>query len=212
MSLGIEYFIDQTHITDLQKLQDEELYHIIRLFRSELEKFNESEEFKLKGLIIACNEMKDLIKDFRFILNGYIEVINNQLPYYGRPVEEEDLDQIPFCFIEEIEELLKEMDKIENILDKIKAVRLLKEKVDELANKCLYKMRILYDSLNDFIYGESCFWDKIDLEKKEIIIKKWHYNAKAKADITTIIDEALKTGKAERERLERLERLYGITS
>ena len=140
--------------------------------------------------------MKDLIKDFRFILNGYIKVINNQLP---------------FCLKEEIEELLKEMDKIENILDKIKAVRLLKEKVDELGNKCLYKMRILYDSLNDFIYGESCFWDKIDLEKKEIIIKQWHYDAKAKAraDITAIIVEALKTGKAERERLERL---YGITS
>ena len=206
MSLPIEYFINQTHITDLQKLQDKELYHIIRLFRDELEKFN---EFKLKGLIIACNEMKDLIKDFRFILNGYIEVINNQLPVYGRPVEEEDLDQIPFCLKEEIEELLKEMDKIENILDKIKAVRLLKEKVNELANKCLYKMRILYDSLNNFIYGESCFWDKIDLEKKEIIIKQWHYDAKAKADITAIIVEALKTGKAERERLERL---YGITS
>ena len=148
MSLPIEYFIDQTHITDLQKLQDEKLYHIIRLFRNELEKFN---EFKLKGLIIACNEMKDLIKDFRFILNGYIEVINKQLP---------------FCLKEEIEELLKEMDKIENNLDKIKAVRLLKEKVDELGNKCLYKMRILYDSLNDFIYWESCYWDKIDLEKK----------------------------------------------
>ena len=145
MSLGIDYFIDQTHITDLQKLQDEELYHIIRLFRDELEKFNESEEFKLKGLIIACNEMKNLIKDFRFILNGYIEVINN--------------NQLPFCLKEEIEELLTEMDKIENNLDKIKKVRLLKEKVDELGNKCLYKMRILYDSLNNFIYGESYFWD-----------------------------------------------------
>ena len=40
-------------------------------------------------------------------------------------------------------------------------------------------MQILYDSLNDFIYWESCFWDKIDLEKKEIIIKQWHYDAKA---------------------------------
>ena len=100
--------------------------------------------------------MKDLIKDFRFILNGYIRVINKQF----------------FYLKEEIEELLKEMDKIENNLDKIKAVMLSKEKVDELGNKCLYKMQILYDSLNDFIYWESCFWDKIDLEKKEIIIKK----------------------------------------
>ena len=162
MSLPIEYFTDQKHITDLQKLQDEKLYHIIRLFRNELEKFN---EFKLKGLIIACNEIKDLIKDFRFILNGYIGVINKQLP---------------FCLKEEIEELLKEMDKIENNLDKIKAVILSKEKVDELGNKCLYKMQILYDSLNDFIYWESCFWDNIDLEKKEIIIKQWHYDVKAK--------------------------------
>ena len=151
MSLPIEYFTDQTHITDLEKLQYEKLYHIIRLFRDELEKF------KLKGLIIVCNEIKDLIKDFRFILNGYIRVINKQF----------------FYLKEEIEELLKEMDKIENNLDKIKAV-------DELGNKCLYKMQILYDSLNDFIYWESCFWDKIDLEKKEIIIKKWHYDANMK--------------------------------
>ena len=42
MSLGIDYFIDQKHITDLEKLKDEELYFIIRLFRGELEKFNES--------------------------------------------------------------------------------------------------------------------------------------------------------------------------
>ena len=43
-----EYFIDQTHITDLQKLKDEELYFIIRLFRDELENFNKSDDFKLK--------------------------------------------------------------------------------------------------------------------------------------------------------------------
>ena len=162
-----EYFTGQTHITDLQKLQDEELYHIIRLFRDELEKFNESEEFKLKGLIIACNEMENLIKDFRFILNGYLEVISN---YNIRPIEEKEeifLKQMKIIQnkppIEEIKELLIELNKIENILDKIKAVRLLKEKVDELANKCLYKMRILYDSLSDFIYGESCLWENSNL-------------------------------------------------
>ena len=78
MSLPIEYFTDQTHITDLEKLQYEKLYYIIRLFRNELEKF------KLKGLIIVCNEIKDLIKDFRFILNGYIRVINKQFFLFKR--------------------------------------------------------------------------------------------------------------------------------
>ena len=158
MSLGIEYFIDQTHITDLQKLQDEELYHIIRLFRSELEKFNESEEFKLKGLIIACNEMENLIKDFRFILNGYIEVIyKNNLPLESLRNIEGLVSAI------DIKKLLTEMDKIENNLDKIKKVRLLKEKVNELTDMCLYEMRILYDSLSDFIYGESCLWENSNL-------------------------------------------------
>ena len=158
MSLGIDYFIDQTHITDLQKLKDEELYFIIRLFRDELEKFNESEEFKLKGLIIACNEMENLIKDFRFILNGYIEVIyKNNLPLESLRNIEGLLSAI------DIKKLLTEMDKIENNLDKIKKVRLLKSKVNELTDICIYEMRILYDSLSDFIYGESCLWENSNL-------------------------------------------------
>ena len=172
MSLGIDYFIDQKHITDLEKLKDFELYYIIGWFRDELEKFNESEEFKLKGLITACNEMKDLIKDFRFILNFYIKEISN---YNIRSIEKEKEEEIFLKQmkiiqnkppIEEIKELLIELNKIENILDKIKTVRLLKEKVNELADKCLYKMRIFYDSLSDFIIGEIYFWDKIDLKKK----------------------------------------------
>ena len=158
MSLPIEYFISQTHITDLQKLQDEKLYHIIRLFRDELEKFNESEEFKLKGLIMTCNEMKDLIKDFRFILNGYIEVIyKNNLPLESLRNIEGLVSAI------DIKKLLIEMDKIENNLDKIKKVRLLKEKVNELTDMCIYEMRILYDSLSDFIYEESCLWENSNL-------------------------------------------------
>ena len=141
MSLPIEYFISQTHITDLEKLQDEKLYHIIRLFRDELEKFNESEEFKLKGLIMTCNEMKDLIKDFRFILNGYIEVIyKNNLPLESLRNIEGLVSAI------DIKKLLIEMDKIENNLDKIKKVRLLKEKVNELTDMCIYEMRRTRDT------------------------------------------------------------------
>ena len=142
-----EYFIDQTHITDLQKLKDEELYFIIRLFESELENFNKSDGFKLKGLIIACNEMKDLIKNFRFILNGYLKLIN------------ENNNNLPLTSQTDIEGLLSDINNIENYLNKIKTVRLLKAKVNELADICLYKMRILYDSLSDFICGEIHFWE-----------------------------------------------------
>ena len=37
MVLPYEYFKNKTHITDLQKLKDNELYFIIRLFYDELE-------------------------------------------------------------------------------------------------------------------------------------------------------------------------------
>ena len=145
MSLGFEYFRNQTHITDLQKLKDQELYFIIRLFRDELEYFNNFDGFQLKGLIIACNEMKDLIKDFRFILNGDIEVIN-----------ENDLS---FCSKKDIESLLSDMDKIENYLNRIKAIRLLKAKVNDLVDTCLLNIRMFYDFLNEFIYVEKHLWN-----------------------------------------------------
>ena len=145
-----EYFIDQTHITDLQKLKDQELYFIIRLFESELENFNKSDGFKLKGLIIACNEMKDLIKDFRFILNGYLKL------FYEN-------NNIPLTSLTDIEGLLSDINNIENYLNKIKTVRLLKAKVNELVDTCLLKMRILYDSLSDFICGEIHFWDNYSI-------------------------------------------------
>ena len=142
-----EYFIDQTHITDLQKLKDEELYFIIRLFRDELENFNKSDDFKLKGLIKACNEMKDLIKNFRFILNRYLKLMykNN--------------NHLPLASLRGIEGLSSVLNNIEIYLDKIKTVRLLKAKVNELADMCLYKMRILYDSLSNFICEEIHLWE-----------------------------------------------------
>ena len=33
MGLDLEYFKDQTHVADLQKLNEKELYFIIRLFK-----------------------------------------------------------------------------------------------------------------------------------------------------------------------------------
>ena len=145
MSLGFEYFKNQTHITDLQKLKDQELYFIVRLFRDELEYFNNFDGFQLKGLIIACNEMKDLIKDVRFILNSYMNIIN-----------ENDLS---FCSKIDIERLLLHMDKIENYLNKIKKIRLLKAKVNDLVDTCLLYIRMLYDFLNEFIFMESHLWN-----------------------------------------------------
>ena len=120
MGLDFEYFLNQIHIKDLSKLTEKELYFIIRLFKDELEYFNIYDGFKPKGLIIACNEMRDLLKDFRFILNGYIDVI-----------KEKDLS---FCCKTNIERLLTDIDNIDNYLTKIKAVRVSKEKVNNLVD------------------------------------------------------------------------------
>ena len=145
MSLGFEYLRNQKHITDLQKLKDQELYFIVRLFRDELEYFNNFDGFQLKGLIIACNEMKDLIKDFRFILNGYMNIINEH--------------NLIFCSKTDIERLLSDMDKIENYLNRIKTIRLLKAKVNDLVDTCLLYIRMFYDFLNEFISMESHLWN-----------------------------------------------------
>ena len=147
MVLDLEYFKNQTHIKDLQKLKDQELFFIIRLFYDELEYFNQYKGFQLKGLIIACNETKELIKNFRFILNGYIDVIN-----------ENDLS---FCSIKDIKIILSKMDKIENYLNIIKGIRYLRTRVNELVDDCLLYIRILYDLLNDFLLMEMHLWESI---------------------------------------------------
>ena len=144
MSLPLEYFKTKTHITDLQNLRDKELFFIIRLFYDELYDFNKFDGFQLKGLIKAFNETKDLIKDIRFILNGYMDIIN-----------EYDLS---FCHKSNIERLLERMDKIEDYLKNIKVIRLLKSRVNELVDSCLLHIRVLYELLHDFIYMEHHLW------------------------------------------------------
>ena len=145
MGLPLEYFKNQTHITDLEELKDKELYFIIRLFYDELAYFNQFEGFQLKGLIIACNETKALIKDLRFILNGYMDVINE--------------NNLSFCSKVDIERLLSDMGKIEKYLNKIKAVRILKKTVNDLVDSCLLNIRLFYDFLNDFIHVERHLWN-----------------------------------------------------
>ena len=160
MGLDLKYFEDQTHVYDLQNLKNKELYFIIRLFKDELEYFNIYDGFKPKGLIIACNEMRDLIKEFRFLLNGYMDVIN-----------ETDLS---FCCKTDIERLLTNMDTIENYLTKIKAVRVSKEKVNDLVDTCLLNIRMLYDFLNNFIYVENHLWNAYN-SRQELINKRERY-------------------------------------
>ena len=146
MVLPYEYFKNLTHIKDLQKLKDQELFFIIRLFKDELEYFNQSKGFQFKGLIIAFNKTKELIKEFRFILNDYIDVIN-----------ENDLS---FCSIKDINIILSKIDKIENYLNMIKGIRCFKKtRVNELVDDCLLYIRILYDLLNDFLFMETHLWE-----------------------------------------------------
>ena len=147
MDLPYEYFKSKTHIIDLQKLKDNELYFIIRSFYNEKENFNKMEGFNFnKTLINPCNETKELFKDLRFILNGYIDVINE--------------NNLSFCSKTDIERLLIQMDKIELELKSLMAVRILKKKVNLLVDIFLLYIRMFYCSLSDFIFSENHLWEE----------------------------------------------------
>ena len=149
MSLPYEYFKSKTHIIDLQKLKDNEIYFIIRSFYDELKNFNKMEGFNFKKTLInPCNKTKEIFKDLRYILNGYIDVIN-----------ENDLS---FCSKTDIERLLIQMDKIELEIKSLMAVRILKKKVNALVDICLLNLRVFYCVLNDFIFSENHLWEELN--------------------------------------------------
>ena len=158
MGLDLEYFKNQMHVSDLQKLNENELKFIIRLLKDELEEFNINDGFETKGIIIACNKMLDLLKDFRFILYGYMDVLN-----------ENDLS---FCDKTNIGRLLSNIDKIDNYLTKIKAVRISKEKVNDLVDTCLLNMRMFYDSMNNYITEEYYLWEAVRCRQEKINLRK----------------------------------------
>ena len=147
MDLPYEYFKSKTYIIDLQKLKDNELYFIISSFYNEKENFNKMEGFNFnKTLINPCNETKELFKDLRHILNGYIDVINE--------------NNLSFCSKTDIERLLIQMDKIELELKSLMAVRILKKKVNLLVDIFLLYIRMFYCSLSDFIFSENHLWEE----------------------------------------------------
>ena len=149
MDLPYEYFKSKTHIIDLQKLKDNEIYFIIHSFYNEKENFNKMEGFNFKKTLInPCNKTKELFKDLRYILNGYIDVIN-----------ENDLS---FCSKTDIERLLNQMDKIELEIKSLMAVRILKKKVNLLVDVCLLNLRVFYCVLNDFIFSENHLWEELN--------------------------------------------------
>ena len=147
MSLPYEYFKNKTHIKDLLKFKDDELYFIIRLFYDEEKNFNKMEGFNFKKTLInPCKNAMETLKDLRFILTSYIDVIN-----------ENDLS---FCSIPDIERLLNKMDKIELEIKKLMAVRLLKKKVNLLVDACTLNIRILCSLLGDFLLVEDHLWEE----------------------------------------------------
>ena len=158
MGLDLEYFKNQTHASDLQKLNENELKFIIHLLGDELEEFNINDGFKTKGIITACNKTFDLLKDFRFILYGYMDVL-----------EENDLS---FCDKTDTERLISNIDKIDNYLTKIKAVRISKEKVNDLVDTCLLNMRMFYDSMNNYITEEYYLWEAVRCRQEKINLRK----------------------------------------
>ena len=144
MVLPYEYFKSKTHITELQKLKDKELFFIIRLFNKELKIFKSVEGLHLEGLNKACIKMKDLINDIRFILINYENVILE--------------NDLTFCQNQELDRVLTDMDKIELELKKIRAVRKFKRAANTLGESCLINIRIFYSILSDFIYEENRLW------------------------------------------------------
>ena len=158
MGLELEYFKNQTHASDLQKLNEKELKFIISLLEDELEEFNINDGFKTKGIIIACNETFELLKDFRFILYGYMDVMR-----------ENDLS---FCDKTNTERLISNIDTIVNYLTKIKAVRISKEKVNDLVDTCLLNMRMFYDSMNNYITEEYYLWEAVRCRQEKINLRK----------------------------------------
>ena len=138
MSLPYEYFKNKEYITDLKKLKDDEVYFLIKSFYEELDKLNDKKTTQLKDLNKLCDKATDIFKDIRFILNGYITVLQEN--YYN---DEER---------EAIEGILYELDKIENNLNILKSLKINSRRVNKLVSDLLIFVRLLYLTLSELLF------------------------------------------------------------
>ena len=159
MGLDLEYFKNQIHISDLENLNENELKFIILLLQDELKEFNINDGFEPIGIIKACYRMFDLLKDFLFILYGYMDVI-----------KENDLS---FCDKSNTENLILDIETIDSyLIKKINSVRVSKEKVNDLVDTCLLHLRLLYDSMDEYIKEEYNLWEAVISRQERINLRK----------------------------------------
>ena len=130
MSLPYEYFKNQTHITDLKKLNDNELYFIIRSSYDLIEKLNDNEVSQLKDLNKLYNNTKETINNIKFILNEYINIFQERV---------------------DIENILYETDKIENQLNILKSNRIKRKNICKLVNNILLHIRLLHLLISELL-------------------------------------------------------------
>ena len=131
MSLPYEYFKNQTHIKDLKKLNDNELYFIIRSSYDLIEKLNDNEISQLKDLNKLYNNTKETINNIKFILNEYINIFQERV---------------------DIENILYEMDKIENQLNILKSNRIKRKNISKLVNNIVLHIRLLHLLINELLF------------------------------------------------------------
>ena len=137
MSLLNEYFKNKTHIEDLKKLKDVDLYPIIQEFNKELEKLDKIKNAQLKDLKKLCNETMEIIKDIRLILISY------KGAYYQEMNTQNNRKR------ENINDMIYEIDNIELLLKDLKTLKINSAKVKRLTNDLLIFIRLLSYTISE---------------------------------------------------------------
>ena len=137
MSLLNEYFKNKTHMEDLKKIKDVDLYPIIQELNKELEKLDKIKNAQLKDLKKLCNDTLEIIKNIRLIIISY------KGAYY------EEMNNPNNRKRENINDMIYEIDKIELHLKDLKTLKINSRKVKNLTIDLLIFIRLLSYTINE---------------------------------------------------------------